>query len=187
MGNFYTNVTTRGPSQSDVAALLRSLNRNAFLTPTTNGFTVICDRECENQDTDLLGSLALTLSTHLECPALSVLNHDDDVLWYQLFCSGKLLDAYISASEWWEDPSEPAPQGNPENLCRFMGAPGDPARVKKILVRSTGVLGYLFAIRRHQELLEALGQPPFAAGLGFTYLSKGDLTTGLGSEQLLLV
>jgi hypothetical protein len=68
MGNFYTNVTTRGPSQSDVAALLRSLNRNAFLTPTTNGFTVICDRQCENQDTDLLGSLVLTLSTHLECP-----------------------------------------------------------------------------------------------------------------------
>jgi hypothetical protein len=68
-----------------------------------------------------------------------------------------------------------------------MGAPGDPARVKKILGRSTGVLGYLFAIRRHQELLEALGQPPLAAGLGFTYLSKGDLTTGLGSEQLLLV
>ena len=91
----------------------------------------------------MLGSLALTVSTHLECPALAVLNHDDDVLWYQLFNSGKLLDAYISASDWWEDSSGPAPQGNPEILCRFMGVPGDQSRVKKILGRSTGVLGYL--------------------------------------------
>jgi hypothetical protein len=187
MGNFYTNLTTRGPSQSDVAAVLRSLDRNAFVTPTTNGFTIICDRECENQDTDLVGSLALTLSTHLECPALAVLNHDDDVLWYQLYDGGKLSDAYISSADWWEDPSEPPPQGSAEMLCNLMGAPGDLARVKKILGRSTGILGYLFAIRRHENLLAALGQPPFAAGLGFTYASKGDLTQGLTPEQLLLV
>ena len=135
----------------------------------------------------MLASLALTISTHLECPALAVLNHDDDVLWYQLFDAGKLLDAYISASEWWEDPSEPAPQGNPEIICKFVGAPGDAARVKKVLGRSTGVLGYLFPIRRHEDLLAALVQPPFAAGLGFTYASKGDFTAGLTPEQLLLV
>jgi hypothetical protein len=187
MGKFYTNLTTRGPSQAHITGLLRSLNRNAFLTPTTNDFTVIWDREWENQDTDLLASLALTLSTHLECPALATLNHDDDVLWYQLFNTGKLLDAYISASDWWEDPSEPAPHGNSEIVCKFMGAPGDSARVKKILGRSTGALGYLFAIRRHKDLLEALGQPLFAAGLGFTYITKGDLTAGLCSAQLLLV
>ena len=66
-----------------------------------------------------------------------------------------------------------------------MGAPGDAARVKKVLGRSTGALGYLFAIRRHEDLLAALVQPPFAAGLGFTYASK--VTAGLTSEQLLLV
>jgi hypothetical protein len=105
MGNFYSNLTTPGPSQSGVAALLRSLGRNAYLTPRTNGFTVICDRECENQKTDLLASVALTLSTHLECPTSAVLNHDDDVLWYQLFDCGKLWDSYISSPEWLEDPS----------------------------------------------------------------------------------
>jgi hypothetical protein len=102
MGNLYTNVTTRGQAQSDLATALRNLGRSAFLTPTTNGFTVICDRECENQDTDLLGSLALTVSTQLACPAWAVLNHDDDVLWYQLFDQGQLVDAYISSKEWWE-------------------------------------------------------------------------------------
>ena len=155
MGNFYTNVTSRGPAQSDLAGLLRSLGRSAFLTPTTGGFTVICDRECENQDTDLLASLALTVSSHLDCPAWAVLNHDDDVLWYQLFDRGNLADAYISSREWWEDPSEPPPQGNSEILCTLMGNPGDQAQVKKILARSSGVLGYLFEIRRHEELLGA--------------------------------
>jgi len=187
MGNFYTNVTTRGPSQADIAALLRSLGRNAFLTPTTNAFTVVCDRECENQDTDLLASLALTLSTHLACPALAILNHDDDVLWYQLYDGGSLSDAYISSPEWWEDLAEAPPRGNSEILCGHMGAPGDPARVKKVLARSTGALGYLFAIKRHVDLLKALGQPLFAAGLGYNYASRGDFTAGLMPEQLLLV
>ncbi len=143
MGNFYTNVTTRGPAQSDLAAALRNLGRSAFLTPTTNGFSVICDRECENQDTDLLSSLALTVSTQLACPAWAVLNHDDDVLWYQLFDQSNLVDAYISSKEWWEDPEEPPPQGEAEILCKIMGNPGDQAQVKKILARSGGVLGYL--------------------------------------------
>jgi hypothetical protein len=116
-----------------------------------------------------------------------VLNHDDDVLWYQLFDGSKLADAYISSPDWWEDPSEPPPQGNPEVLCGLMGAPGEQKRVKRVLARSSGVLGYLFEIRRHQELLSALGQPLFAAGLGYKYASKGDLTPGLTAEQLFLV
>ena len=131
------------------------------------------------------GPSALTKLT--VCSALAVLNHDDDVLWYQLYDGGKLADAYISSAAWWEDTSEPPPQGNPEILCRFMGVPGDQARVKRILARSSGVLGYLFEIRRHEELLSALGQPLFAAGLGYKYASKGDLTTGLSEGQLFLV
>ena len=187
MGNFYTNVTTRGPAQQDLAVMLRELGRSAFLAPTTNGYTLICDRECENQDSDVLASLALTVSTRLACPAWAVLNHDDDVLWYQLYDKGNLVDAYISSKEWWEDPEELPPQGSPEILCRVMGNPGDLAKTKKILARSSGVIGYLFEIRRHEDLLEALGQPPFAAGLGYEYASRGELTTGLVPGQLLLV
>ena len=187
MGNFYTNVTTKGPAQGDLAAQLRALERSAFLTPTTNGFTLICDRECENQDTDMLASLALTVSTRLACPAWAVLNHDDDVLWYQLYDQGKLVDAYISAKEWWEDPEEPPPQGNSKILCQLMGNPGESARVKKILGRPSGVIGYLFEIRRHLALLQALGQPLFAAGLGFQYASRGEVPDGLEPGQLLVV
>jgi hypothetical protein len=187
VGNFYTNVTTRGPGQKEIAEFLRSLGRKAYVTVTSNEFTVICDEECDNQDTDVLASLALTLATHFHCPALAMLNHDDDVLWYQLYDGGKLSDAYISSKEWWEDPDEPPPLGNAEILCQLMGAPGDAKQVKKILGRATGVLGYVFAYRRHADLLKALGHPLFAAGLGFTYASQGELTEGLTPEQLLLV
>ena len=186
MGNFYTNVTTRGLAQSDLAAALRNLGRSAFLTPTTDGLTVIRDRECENQDTDLLSSVALTVSTQLSCPAWAFLNQDDDVLWYQLD-QGKLVDAYISSKDWWEDPEEPPPQGEAEILCRVMGNPGEPRQVRKVLISSGGVLGYLFEIHRHQALLDALGQPRFAAGLGYKYAGRGELTAGLTLEQMLLV
>jgi hypothetical protein len=81
--------------------------------------------------------------------------------------------------------------GNPKAIQRsFLNLWAPPAirrMLRKILGRSSGVLGYLFAIRRHEDLLEALGQPSFAAGLGFKYISKGDLPTGLEPEQLLLV
>jgi len=38
-----------------------------------------------------------------------------DVLWYQLYDKGNLVDAYISSKEWWEDPEEPPPTGKPGN------------------------------------------------------------------------
>jgi hypothetical protein len=185
VGNLYTNVTTRGPVQQELAELLRHLGRRAFVTPTTNGFSVTCDRECENQNTDLLSSLAMTVSTELKCPAWAVLNHDDDVLWYQLFENGTLVDAYISDEKWWEAADEPAPRGEAEVLCQSMGAPGAKKEVKRILARRGGVLGYQFEVQRHAALLEALGQPGYAAGFGYKYASRGELPAGISREQML--
>jgi hypothetical protein len=187
VGNFYTNVTLRGPDQSTVVALLRELTRRAYVSPTANGFTVIYDAESEDQDPDLLGSVALTLSSQFQCPALALLNHDDDVLWYQLYDHGKQADEYISSAEWWDKDTGPPPKGNPELLCKLMGAPGDREKVRKVLQRSTGVLGYLFALNRHEDLVNALGLPLFAVGMGYTYLSRGELPQGIRAEELIQV
>ena len=80
MGNFYTNITLRGPDQAAVATFLRQARRAAYVAPRHAGGTTVYDERCEAQDPQLLGELATALSRHFACPALAVLNHDDDIL-----------------------------------------------------------------------------------------------------------
>ena len=89
MGNFYTNITIRC-GRHEVTPILSALRRSAWVGEF-DGLSVICDRECEKQDLDILASLAMTLSTRLERAALAVLNHDDDVLLFGLYQSGALV------------------------------------------------------------------------------------------------
>lgn len=184
MGSFYTNVTVRGAAQPAIIEVLRELGRRAIVTPAVNGFTTVCDKESESQDQHILGSVALTLSARLQCPAWAVLNHDDDVLWYQLYDRADLADEYVSSADWWDAESGPPPRGNAGQLSRLMGAPGNPNHVRRILRRSSGIFGYLFAINRHSDLVKALGMPLFSVGSGHKYLSRGDLPEGLSAEDL---
>lgn len=184
VGNFYTNVTVRGAAQPAIIEVLRELGRRAIVTPAVNGFTTVCDKESESQDQHIVGSVALTLSARLQCPAWAILNHDDDVLWYQLYDRGQLADEYISSARWWNAESGPPPRGSAESLCHVMIAPGDPKRVQRILRRSSSIFGYLFAINRHSDLVKALGMPLYSVGSGHKYLSRGDLPEGLTAEDL---
>src|SRR2546423_14770558 len=87
MGNFYTNYTLRGPSQQAVAAALAG--RKATVTPLHGGCVVVFDEASDDQDQERIVELAARLSSELRCPVLAVLNHDDDILWYQLYEFGK--------------------------------------------------------------------------------------------------
>jgi hypothetical protein len=93
MGNFYTNYTLRGPSQQAVAAALAG--RAAFVTPAHNGSVVVFDEKSESQDLGAIAEFAARLSREFDCPVLALLNHDDDILWYQLYLSGELTDRMI--------------------------------------------------------------------------------------------
>ena len=104
MGNFYTNITLRGPNQDQIVAYLRAEGRTTYVTPTVRGCTVVFDSEEEMS----LESLAATLSRHFNCVPLAIMNHDDDVLWHQLYQAGKLIDEYqveaiLRKSSWGDD------------------------------------------------------------------------------------
>jgi len=86
MGNFYVNYTLRGPSQQAVAAELAG--RASIVTAQQNGCVVVYDEESEDQSEEVMAELGSRLSGRLRCPTLAVLNHDDDVLKYQLFLKG---------------------------------------------------------------------------------------------------
>jgi len=187
MGNFYTNFTLRGPSQQAVVEALDG--RSAIVTPAQNGCVVVYDEQSDEQDQGIISALAAQLSNDLRCAVLAVLNHDDDIFWYQLYLSGELADEYDSSPEYFDEsagPSEPT-GGDAEKLCRAFGA-RNVAAVESILRKPESDLGgYVFAVQRHADLARALGLPTFAVGAGYRYVVDGDFPKGLDGDSLMIV
>ncbi len=187
MGNFYTNYTLRGPSPQDVATALTG--RSAIVTPEQDGCVVVFDEQSDDQDSAVITELASRLSSELRCPVLAVLNHDDDIFWYQLYLNGELADEYDSSPGYFDPSAEPsAPAGgDAQKLCSAVGA-ASAAEVEIILRKSSyDEDGYTFAIERHTDLVRALGISPFGVGAGFRYISEGELPEGLDEDSLLRV
>src|SRR5215218_7536913 len=173
MGNFYVNYTVRGAKPQAVAALLAG--RSAIITPEQNGCIVVFDEASDAQDTKVITQLGIRLSTELGCPVLAVLNHDDDVLWFQVFEGGEVLDEYDS-SPGYADPSAETsgPSGGDAiRLCATFDA-GNAPQIERILrMPRNHEHGYGFAVDRHADLVAALGLPALAVGMGYRYLSDG--------------
>lgn len=185
MGGFYTNYTLRGPSQKAVARALEG--RKAIVSPESNRCVVVFDEKSDAQDKSAIGALAMRLSGSLYCPVLAVLDHDDDILWYQLYENGRLTDQYDS----WPDYFNPSPKpsgpagGNAERLCRAFGA-SDPGAVEAILRKPTLNPGaYLFAHQRHAELVLALGMPEFAILKTYASFERGEIPVGFSAQDFL--
>lgn len=187
MGNFYTNYTLRGPSQQAVAAAL--VGRSAVVTPAQDGCVVVFDEQSDEQDSAVITELASRLSRGLRCPVLAVLNHDDDIFWYQLYLSGELADEYDSSPGYFDPLAEPsAPKGgDAQKLCSAFGV-ATFAEVDSILRRSSfDEGGYTFAVERHTDLACALGIPSFGVGAGFRNVSDGELPEGLDEDGIVRV
>jgi hypothetical protein len=177
MGNFYANLTLRGPEPKAVAKAMKG--RGAFVTPNSSGCIVVL------YDDDVgLAEVAQRLSKKFCCPALAVFNHDDDVLFYMLYDNGVQVDQYNSSPGYFaEDEDAPVePQGgNIETLCALFKV-GDRSTVERALRDE-----YHFAFERHKDLAHALGLPEFAAGLSYEDAMRGDLPDDLKKSDLIHV
>jgi len=185
VGNFYTNITLRSRDTDRIVTSLTELRRPALVAPPSDGFSVVYDRASEDQDPKVIDEAARHLSARLECAALAVVNHDDDVLWLGLYERGKVVDEYTSAPGYF-DGEERAPEGgDAERLCRAFGAEGRDAEVEAALrVPAGSEAGFVFEFERHQALVQALGLPLIAVGAGFTYIEEGELPDGVVEDQL---
>jgi hypothetical protein len=184
MGNFYANYTIRGPSQDAVAAVLAG--RHAIISPRRNGCVVAFDEDSDRQDPETIAQVASRLSAELACPVLAVVNHDDDIFWYQLYASGTLVDEYNSSPGYFDPSAAPsAPEGgNASRLAVTFGATASDF-VQEVLRRSSYEEGgYTFAIDRHKDLVCALGLPEFAVGVSYESLVGGEYPDGLSPETL---
>ena len=187
MGNFYTSYTVRGPSQQSVAGALAG--RSSFVAAGQDGCVVVFDEESDEQKQEIIAELASRLSGQFRCPLLAVMNHDDSILWYQLYRSGELVDEYNSAPGSFETEDEEAAMAGPEGgdakkLCAAFES-NAVGKVEKIL-RKPGAAddGYIFAIERHMDLVRALGIPVFGSG-GFNQISEDELPYGLAEDDWL--
>lgn len=172
MGNFYANITLRTPDIDTVVSVLDDLRRTAYVG-TDGKSTVVFDEECDNQDLNVLQHLATQLSTRLDCVALAVCNHDDDVLWYALVAAGTLVDSYDSNPEYFGTGREGPRGGDADKLCAAFDVPQESAAVAAVLRRPPREVG--FEVNRHEALREHLGLPQLLSILGFGYVASGDL------------
>jgi hypothetical protein len=169
LGSFYTNHTVRGPSQKQLLEWLH--DRPAFVSKSEGGLSVVLDAECEDQDGQVLADLASAISKEFSCHVLAVLNHDDDVLYFELYVNGDKIDEYNSSPAFFDESAEADEPigGNAQQLCNVFGA-ADPEKVE-VALRGE----YVFAYERHRDLAVALGLPMYCVGLGYNYVSEGNL------------
>jgi hypothetical protein len=132
MGNFYTNITLLSSQKPAVVNYLRAKSRDAFVT-AADRFVVVYESASETQDEGVLCSLAAGLSEEFNCPALAVLNHDDDILCYFLFQSGRETDRYNSAPNYFEGEPAPPAGGDIPKLISAFQSKARPAALAKIL------------------------------------------------------
>jgi hypothetical protein len=83
--------------------------------------------------------LTRDLSNQFACPVLSVVVHDDDLTYYELWNIGERRDSYSSMPGWPEGRGPPE-GGNPAELVELMGSHGcDVASVERILRAEHGI------------------------------------------------
>ena len=78
------------------------------LYPAMNDTFVVFDSQSDQQDEKIISALGQMLSGQLNCSMLAILNHDDDILWYQLYSGGKLQDGIQLLIQAIFDGSEPS-------------------------------------------------------------------------------
>jgi len=172
VGSFYTSHTLRGPSQAEVLAFLS--DRPAYVVEDSR-HVIVLDKECESQDGKALANLAARLSSNFHCPVLAVLNHDDDILYFELYEDGEKTDEYNSNPGYFEDEGDDdGPRGGDASRLAAVFDVPDADRIESVL-RNTD---YVFAMQRHRDLVSALSLPAFAAGIGYNYAAAGDLPPG---------
>ena len=185
MGWSYTNLALFGPTQQQIASVLG--NRQAAISPTVNGFTLVADQAFESHDEMRISAFAAELSKTLGCPVIVVFEFDDDVLCYRLIEAGVVTDEYNSEPDYFDFAAKHIPPrgpqgGDAERLCTAMKRIDARDRVDQILHEQGA---YLEAPDRHMELAEALGMPAFSVGFDYGALQNDEFPEGLEETDVI--
>ena len=172
MGGSFNHLALFGPTRQQVAEVLA--DREAAISPTVNGFTLVADEESESLDSKRILAVSTEVSKTLRCPALLIQQFKGDVLCYSLFDNGTLVDDYNSEPDYYDFEAKHVPPrgpqgGDAERLCTLLSRTGARERVDHILHRQDPTLD---AHQRYRELADALGIPGFSVGFGVGVLHR---------------
>jgi hypothetical protein len=188
MGNFYVNITTRKVSAEEIVNFLDSMNLSAFVIKGPDDYCTIYEERCDEQDTKHISSLLKDISNQFSCPAIGMMNHDDDILAYELWSNGEKVDEYDSCPGYFsgdEDHMEPE-GGDAKAISNHFSNGTNEENIGKVLRSSgDGDEDFVFAIDRHQALAKAACLPSYSVGYGFRYISEGEIPTGIKPEDIL--
>jgi hypothetical protein len=184
MGNFYTNFTIKGAAPQEVARALKG--RNAAVTGLKADCVVVFDEYADTDSIENLDALGQSLSDASHCPVLAIRNHDDDILWYRLYRSGAMVDAYDSNPGYFErgEQREGPKGGDSALLCATFGSPLI-QEVESILRASNDDERFVFAFERHLALVTALGISDLGVCAGYEHLDSGPRPEGLEEDSLI--
>ncbi|MBI1748163.1 MAG: hypothetical protein HYR55_16490 [Acidobacteria bacterium] len=173
MGNCYTSVFLHGPDPYAVYEYLVDRLYNAYVLPAPHNITVVCEEGCNTQEQGTIVELTRVLSANFHCPALGLLNHDDDWLWFVLCENGKTVGKYNSKDR------------RPIAAGRLQQAFGSDASRGWLwfLLKIPHPL-FLFEIYRHRWLARALELPPWSVGLSYTPLADREIPSGLTESDI---
>lgn len=192
MGIFYTDITLKDIDQQSAASYLKANHRQAYVSPTFNGCTVVFDK-ASDEDGHTLYQLAAELSEALHCVALAVLVHDGDLFLYWLYERGRLADEYNSAPGYFEVDVKYIPTaGNAEKLCEAFQVPEALVEVHDIFQRVIKTATdddyseeHLIGDEIHDVLAQALNLPLFVVDTGYYSIVDNILPADLEKAALI--
>lgn len=193
MGNFYITATIADVSQARIAAAIGDLE--TFIGPTLGRFTVIYPEIMQFADAKYRDVWA-KLSNSLNTSVLVTSVYNDDVLHYELWDKGTLLDQYVSDplamadddyDEGWDENAEmeSGPTGGDVKQLCLTYERDNPQQIEAILYSPRSAERYVFETARHTDLALALGLPAASVGSSFNYIADGELPVGLAPAQLI--
>ncbi|MDA0842088.1 MAG: hypothetical protein O3B01_32090 [Planctomycetota bacterium] len=170
MGSFYTNFEIVRGDSTEVLRVAKELGRSAFVISGKNGDTLLFDADCDEQDVVEIERLGRELSDRLQLPVVASLNHDDDHLLLWLFHSGRVsrYESCLHAAKFgWA-------------LSRVFGGILSYPFIAAVLAWPV----FIFQMFRHLLLAKVTGLSPLSAGLGYTYLSRGERPPGYTEDDI---
>jgi hypothetical protein len=175
MGSFYTQIIVREANSEKIATVMRNLNLSSFVIPASGSdISVVCEREIENQDIDVLDTVAANLSNKLGCAAIGLLNHDDDWLVLRYFNSGK----YVGRLQIGHTPI--SLRGSIFKLRKLLNP-----NASLLGLISTFILPFIFQWRRHEKLVALIGIPPQSVAVGYRYIQENNFLVEFDKSDLI--
>lgn len=183
MGTYSTTIFCKTNDAKHVATVLHSTRRSAFVLPPKQGYVLVYDQECDDDD-EVVGRISSHLSRELGAVIIAVINYDDDLLEYYLYVRGSLRDHYSSSSahsDEWEIGRSVF--GSTSVLCEVFNKPRSGKRLENILLSTD----YIFESERYAALSKILGLPYNYAQLSYWEIAGSVNAYEMASKGIVLL